>query len=317
MTAVRRFRESLGQVSWTARRYPPSRIRVQAEVVRRMDLPRLPSRRTAGPTWAVGVVRDEADVIEVTVRHLLGQDVEHVLLADNGSRDGTLELLQDLAAGDPRVLVAHDRHPAHHQAEKVTYLAHLAWRHGARWVVPVDADELHFAQGRTVGAFLATQDVGVVRARFHHMVLTEPGVPLTAGSEFVLDSTPSDPGKVVARSHPLLEIGPGNHTAARVGGVADGLFIAHAIYRSPEQLARKVRQGFDAIMAGTGRWAGTHWEKGARLDDDQVADAWRNLAAGRPEPRLDFAAAGPMVRVAPLAWRTWDPEGQVPGSGPA
>src|ERR671915_471580 len=41
--------------------------------------------------WAVAVVRDEADIIEATVTRMLRQ-VDHVLVADNQSVDGTDEV---------------------------------------------------------------------------------------------------------------------------------------------------------------------------------------------------------------------------------
>ena len=203
------MRSELGQASWVVRRHPPHRVRTQAEVVRRMALPPLPPRRAGRGLWAVGVVRDEVDVVGHTVRHLLRQGVDHVLLADNGSVDGTLELLETLAGEDARVHLARDAHPAHHQAEKVTYLAHTAWRHGARWVIPVDADELHFAADGTVADLLDELPHGIVHADFHHMVAVDAGAPLGPTSAFLLDSTPSFPGKVVARAHPLLAVGPG------------------------------------------------------------------------------------------------------------
>ena len=46
-------------------------------------------------TAAVTMVRDEADIIETTVRHMLTQ-VDVVIVADNRSVDGTREIVEQL-----------------------------------------------------------------------------------------------------------------------------------------------------------------------------------------------------------------------------
>lgn len=302
-------------MSWVLGRYRSlDRLNRQMRVIRRIEVPELhQGQRGTGSIWAVGVVRDEADVVGATVQHLLRQDVDHVLIADNGSVDGTLELLRDMASSDPRVHLALDREPAHHQSEKVTWLAHVAWRHGADWVLPFDADEFHFADGGTVAHFLRSlDDATVVHADFHHMVATRPTTRVTADTEFILDRTPSFPGKVVVRAHPFLEVIPGSHGASRVGPHVRGLHIAHAIYRGPEQMARKFRQGMQAGRAGRGTWPGDHWMKGERLDPAEIAEVWTRISRGLPEPRIDFLAEGPMLRVRPVGWTSWDVAGPRP-----
>lgn len=43
------------------------------------------------------MVKNEADIVEQTIRHLLDQGVDHILAADNGSSDGTYEILLELS----------------------------------------------------------------------------------------------------------------------------------------------------------------------------------------------------------------------------
>ena len=66
-----------------------------ARVAAGMDLPALPHHRGV---WAVAMVRNEADVIETSLRHLVAQGVEHILVVDNMSEDGTPAVLSRLAA---------------------------------------------------------------------------------------------------------------------------------------------------------------------------------------------------------------------------
>src|SRR5690348_11150571 len=109
------------------------------------------------------MVRDEEDVIEGVVRHLLAEGVDHVLVADNLSSDGTRAILDGLAAGHP-VTVVDDPDPAYRQAEKMTALARRAGAAGADWVIPFDADELWVASGTTLRAYFDSLDADVAVA---------------------------------------------------------------------------------------------------------------------------------------------------------
>lgn len=94
------------------------------------------------------MVRDEADVIEAMVRHHFAQGVDVMLVTDNGSADGTREILQSLADEDPRLLVADDPVHRKQQGETVTRMAReAAVVHGADWVINADADEFWLAEG--------------------------------------------------------------------------------------------------------------------------------------------------------------------------
>lgn len=320
---VTRARAEVGQVVWWLRDHRDADRRAHNRIVRAgLELPELPRRRrVAGEIWAVTMVKDEVDVIAATVAHLFRQGIDHVLVADNGSSDGTLELLRELAASDPRVHVAIDREPAYYQSEKMTQLALAAVRSGADWIVPFDADEFWFAAGRTVGELLrglaaAQPAVGMVRAHFHNMIPVREVSDLVS-TEFVMDSSPLRPGKVAVRSHPLMVISVGNHGASRVGAIVDGLRIAHAAYRSPAQVARKVRQGAVAVnLTNPGDDMALHWRAASLLTDDEVADVWARISSGESDERLKYRVAGPMVLVRPLLWATWDPDGVVPETEP-
>jgi hypothetical protein len=311
------LRAELGQLSWFARQYRhPSRWKKQVQVIRHMEPLHIRRRRRhSGEVWGVSIVRDEVDVVGLTVRHLLDQGVSRILVADNCSVDGTRELLRSLARTTRRVAVVTDHEPAYYQSEKMTWLAHQAWRGGADWIVPFDADEFWFAEGMSIAEYLGTLDAGtgIVHAEFCHMVPTAPAPDDLAAAEFIMDTHPAFPGKVAVRAHPLLEIITGNHGASRVGANAKGLHIAHAQYRSPVQIARKVRQG-NAAASRTGEdlsWFSPHWASGSRLGDEEIQEVWENISHGRPDERIRFEATGPMVRLHPLTWRTWDPDGVV------
>ncbi|WP_310529992.1 glycosyltransferase family 2 protein [Nocardioides sp.] len=310
-------RAQLGQLSWVVREYASwERLRRQALVARRMEMPNLPrSRRHIGEVWGVAMVRDELDVIGATLDHLLNQGVDRVLVADNGSVDGTRELLEERARDDDRVLVGVDPIVAYYQAEKMTWLAHRAWRAGADWVIPFDADEWWFAESGGLADHLRSRSESVINAHLHHMVPREADPADLARADFVLDATPGQVGKVAFRSHPLARVERGNHAVSRVGRVGSSLHIAHAIYRGPSQVMRKVRQGTQAAeLTGDDITELTpHWASASAHGDDEVIDMWARISRGEPEPRLGFDANGPMVQVRPGTWTTWDPDGVLAG----
>jgi hypothetical protein len=268
------------------------------------------------------MVRDEGDVIEMTIRHLLDQGIDRVLVADNLSRDDTRSILDRIARSDGRVHVVDDNEPAYFQAAKMTRLARAAARAGADWVVPFDADELWFADGcsvaerlRSIAAAENGSTVGTVRAALFDTIPTGGSAPDLSSAICVLDSTPTPPGKVAIRAHRLMGVVVGNHGAKRVGEVVGGLRIAHLQYRSEAQVERKARQGLEAVrLAGAPDYVGVHWAAMADLTPDAVAAVWAGMQRGEPHPEVHYFARGPMVRVKPQEWSVWDPDGIVTAS---
>ena len=314
------LRRELGQLSWNLRDLSQREVRRRDRAARRgMRLPGLPrSRRRDGSVWAVTMVRNEDDVIARSVRHLLAQGVNHVIVADNLSTDRTREVLDDLA--DQRVHIAADEEPAYYQGEKMSVLARAACRAGADWVVPFDADELWFGRDGTVAETLRSiaadhPGVGMVKAALHDVIPVDGPRPDLDTSGFLMDASPSLPGKVAFRAHPLARLMMGNHAAMRVGDVVEGLHIAHLAYRSVDQVAGKARRGAAAVeQSGADRGIAWHWRQIAALDDSQVEELWSSMQRGEPHPEINVHARGPMVPVRPLEWTAWDPEGRLSSS---
>src|SRR5678815_676623 len=73
----------------------------------------------------VSMVRDEEDIVGVTVRHML-EHVDHVLIADNMSVDGTPCVLKEIERETGRVTVISDDEPAYMQSQKMSRLARRA-----------------------------------------------------------------------------------------------------------------------------------------------------------------------------------------------
>lgn len=117
-----------------------------------------PPPPTATP-WTValcGIVKDEAPYLLEWIAHHRLIGVDHFVLFDNGSSDGTSEILARLAAAG---IVDHVPWPdiPHVGAQRPAYIAGLARLDGrARWVAFLDADEfLTPVRGESIGDILA------------------------------------------------------------------------------------------------------------------------------------------------------------------
>jgi predicted O-linked N-acetylglucosamine transferase (SPINDLY family) len=104
---------------------------------------------------AVGTVRNEEDIIESFVRHTL-RFVDELRLVDHLSTDRTPAILAALQAEGLAVHVTRHSGQTLVQEQLVTQLAREAFRAGADWVIPLDADE--FIEAGNLRAVLADLD---------------------------------------------------------------------------------------------------------------------------------------------------------------
>ena len=101
---------------------------------------------------AVAMVRDEADIIESFVRHIV-QIADVVLLTDHHSTDGTREILASLMAEGLPLLVEDFADPGYHQEAVMTHMMVQAVREqDADLVLLLDADEFPVAPDGDAGA---------------------------------------------------------------------------------------------------------------------------------------------------------------------
>jgi hypothetical protein len=208
--------------------------------------------------WGIGIVRDEADIIEATVSRML-REVDHVLVADNRSVDGTDEILRSLDG----VTVLVDPDPNFYgkdqQPRRMSALASLAGERGARWVVPFDADEVWVSYDGRVGDVLEDlpDEILLARAPWLNHVVTDrdpPGPDPVARMVYRRPRYDFRP-KVACRAGPGLWISMGHHHATYPGDAkprcVDGLVcVRHFPVRSAEQFVRKVRYRADGIPPG-------------------------------------------------------------------
>jgi glycosyltransferase involved in cell wall biosynthesis len=232
------------------------------------------------------LVKDEADIIETTIRHLLWH-VDEVLVADNMSSDDTRDILRRLTA-DPhcRVTWQPDDEIGYYQDRKTTGLAMEALARGHRWVLPCDADEIWQHNDPTVRIkdYLGGvgPDVDIFRARVYNHLVTTSDDTYQTNVVRRIRWRQRKPGmfKVICRLRPDLFIEMGNH-GARINGrtlTIDGPFnVRHFAWRSPQQFLTKIKNG-RAAYAATSLPAtyGVGWRAYDGSTDEQIVASFRN-----------------------------------------
>lgn len=237
--------------------------------------------------WAVSMMRDEADVAEHVVRHMAGQQVDGILIADNLSTDGTRDILESLVGRLPCPLViVDDNEKGYYQSRKMTLLAERAVERGATWIVPFDADEIWHATDH-IGRLLreAPDYVHVSPAPLYNYMPTSvdpEGVSFERIQWRIRERAPLP--KVAFRWQTNCVIEQGNHNVKlpRYGDQRERLgklTVAHFPWRSFEQYKRKVSNGSEAYRAtDLPEDQGLHWRgDGAILrnhGEDALHEKW-------------------------------------------
>lgn len=243
--------------------------------------------------FATYLVRDEADIIASTIGRILDQ-VDKVIVLDNGSADGTREILDEL---DCEVL--DDGDPAHWQGRKMTWLAARAASQGADWVLACDADEVWYSPHGRIDDVLAKLDAAVAPVRIYdHRATGADGSeadPLERMGWRQRDALPLH--KIACRPVLPVTIGEGNHSAdyPTQRPAWDQVVIRHFPIRSVEQFIRKARKGGTAIALTTlPNEISQHWRDWNKLSDEQLEDVFYEhywFAAPEKDPNLIFDPA--------------------------
>ena len=164
------------------------------------------------------MVRNEADIIAAMLEHHLAQGVDHILVTDNGSTDGTREILADYERVAP-VTVIDEPGDAFRQSQVVTIMARrAATEFGATWVLNSDADEFWVAanRDRTLAEALASAPTEL--RSFNVPVVNMVGRPLEAGGVLLQhvwrdERDPAALARVGLHAHPthnLAHVGSGD-----------------------------------------------------------------------------------------------------------
>jgi glycosyltransferase involved in cell wall biosynthesis len=234
--------------------------------------------------FVISMVKDEDDIIQYILDHMLTQEVDHFIIADNMSTDNTRLILDSFAERyDGMFTILDDNEPGYYQSAKMNGLAQRAASMGADIILPMDADECWLSANpfSTVGEALRTMSTPVTLAAVWDMVPqpldSDTGNPLvdTVYREPGIKSLPS----VAYRYEEGSYLHQGNHGVSRSGDITyDVLAVRHFQYRSENQLIRKLRQGkqaYDATDLSQGE--GYHWRSRGDLPLEELKAQWNQF----------------------------------------
>jgi len=211
-------------------------------------------------------VRDEADVIAANIKHHIRQGVDHFIITDNGSIDGTRDIL--LRFVDQGVVTLLDE-PNHDkmQFQWVTKMARQAAREGADWVLNIDADEFWFPKDRhlTIRQVLEQAPGEITKIKVHrdHLIgFPYYGTRINWRYRLIwrnratrnIKGNPLG-AKIAHRADPEVEIAQGNHNATGplLGQLSaiEPFEILEVQVRSWEQFKRRVENAGSAYNSTT------------------------------------------------------------------
>ncbi len=153
------------------------------------------------------LVRDVADIIEANLNYHRAQGVDFFLVADNGSTDGTLEILERYERAELLELQHFPGSINEAWTEGRTKIGRLAHERGADWVIHNDGDEFWWPLTGDLKQALAAipERFGMViapRAEF----VPRPGDASFAERMTVREARCLQPPKAAHRTHPRIAL---------------------------------------------------------------------------------------------------------------
>ena len=238
------------------------------------------------------LVRDEADIVAQNIRFHFDQGIDHVIVTDNYSKDGTRDILSDLSSEYPMTIHL-EAGRDHSQWRWMTRMAFIAREEiGADWILPNDADEFWWDDGNSLKFSIGREapersDTCILHCRrfnlfncndtdegepWYRRAIYRPANPIPPVE---LANPSSDArafphfyyalaGKVLVRAKGLQLILQGNHAASfatPVGSVESSIRIFHFPVRSRGQFATKVTNGGSAYARNVDLSPKVGWHK--------------------------------------------------------
>ena len=231
------------------------------------------------------LVRDEADIIEDNIRYHAKQGISQFVVTDNGSSDGTREILDKLSEKFPITILDELSHTIDSDIW-VTRMAHwLTDNSDAEWVINNDADEFWVSESGSLvddldSVLSGTEGkIGVVHCtrfnllpdrqainndqyRFFHNTYK---VNKDLEADFFTDNLnvllTRQGTKVICRLQGLDSINVGNHDAIHNldSTTSQNITIAHYPLRSYDQFVKKVTNHGSSILQNDRFGEGINW----------------------------------------------------------
>ncbi|GAB0113809.1 glycosyltransferase family 2 protein [Acidisoma sp. C75] len=299
--------ENLDPASWEGATQADMRHYVSAGMALRQSLKSF----VVISACVVMMVKNEADIVGLNLRHLYHLGFRRFLILDNGSSDETQAELRRCreAFHDGELIIVDDSTVRYTQSEKTTGLMWMAtsfWP-DLQWIFPIDADEFLCAETSLEGLSQLPADIDAIVLQKVNHYFTEFSLTLDIGNP--LSRMPMRthlgkmPPKVAVRASTEFVIWQGNHDIiSRPGnplryksGLDLGLYYREFQFRSYAQFKSKVVNGARALQAAERERGksvgGDHW-KGWNAELERGGDAGLisifNHMAIKPTDELSF-----------------------------
>jgi hypothetical protein len=117
------------------------------------------------------IVRDEADIVGANIEHHLAQGVDLVLALDNGSTDGTIEILEDYRRAGAVDFRALGNVPFNKKEWGEDLVRRALAEFGADWIIANDADEFYRPlAGETLASMLGRSPARVLHCGRRNLI---------------------------------------------------------------------------------------------------------------------------------------------------
>ena len=226
-----------------------------------------------GPIAMLILVRDEIDIIAQNIDFHLRLGIGHFVVTDNGSVDGTRDILADIKRRlGKSIVIIDDPEPAHHQSVRVNRMIQVAKQEfRPRWIISSDADEFWYpASGRYDSEIDGRKNI---LNCYWHNFLPRPNTPWQEFTDVgEMPGYHAKMSKAFCLARGLIGMYAGNHESRSIPRIisrSDNIRIYHYPVRSYEQFERKVVQGHRAALKAS-------WEESTAWHWREYYHAWEN-----------------------------------------
>ncbi len=257
------------------------------------------------------LARDDADVIAANMDFHLAMGVDHIIVTNNLSADGTRDIVLEYVRRGVATLID-ELDDDYDQSAWVTRMARLAARDlSADWVINSDTDEFWWPSAGDLKAVLASvpSAYGVVSApRLNFLPMRSLSTAFwreMVWRDVVSHNGAGEPLPAKAAHRAVLDvtIAHGNHGVESPSlGPTEGrrrIEILHFPYRSFAQYATKIRNGGPAVERNriAGRDVFHVWRHQYRLQREGQLERWyRGLLHGDDPLVAEMVSRGEVVR---------------------